>query len=116
MALELITAAIQLVSNPFALAGFIGLGVYSQSIWQAARYGVLWGAAVQIFVMALGRADLTNVTALAVQCGLRLAGALIVTIGVFYLYRLVRDRNTGGGPQGPAGGNGTQQPRLRRVK
>lgn len=118
--LELVTAAIELAANPFALAGYILLGVYSQSLWQALKYGFLWGVAIFIFIIALGGSRLTDVEALAVRFALHLAGALIITVAVYYLYRALR-RGPGGGPRGGGGrrrSNGADRPppRLRRVK
>jgi len=113
--LELLTKAIELAANPFALAGYILLGVYVQTLWQALKYGLLWGVAVLVFTVALGGASLTNLDALAVRLILQLIGALIITVAVFYLYRALR-RSSGGGT-GRGGGNGTRPPpRLRRVK
>lgn len=116
--LELITAAIELASNPFALAGYILLGVYSQTLWQALKYGFLWGAAIFIFIVALGGLQLTDFTALSIRFGLHLVGAVIITVGVFYLYRMLRGGKGGGRSSGPGGPNGSQPPppRLRRVK
>jgi hypothetical protein len=110
--LELITTAIELAANPFALVGYILLGVYSQTLWQAVKYGFLWGVAIFIFRIALGKALLTDMTVVAVQFGLSLLGAIIITVGVFYLYRWMRGRGAG-----PGRTNGSQKPpRLRRVK
>lgn len=111
MVVELLTQAIQLAADPFALAGYILLGVYSQSLWQALKYGALWGVAIVVFTIALGHAPLTEPQALAVRFALQLVGALIITVAVFYLYRALR-RPKGGG------GNGTRRPprHLRRVK
>jgi hypothetical protein len=122
--LQLISTAIELAANPFALAGYILLGVYSQTLWQALKYGFLWGVAIFIFIIALGAAQLTDFTALAVRLGLHVLGALIITVGVFYLYRMLR-RGSGGRPGGRPGGGGgkgrtngedKRPPHLRRVK
>jgi len=109
---ELLTKAIELAANPFALAGYILLGVYSQSLWQALKYGFLWGVAMVVFTIALGGAALTELEPLVVRFVLQLIGALIITVGVFYLYRALRR------PKGGGGGNGTRRPppHLRRVK
>jgi hypothetical protein len=117
---EFLTAALSLTANPFALAGYIGLGVYSTTTWRAFKYGVLWGLTIQIFVLALGRSDILDFEGLAVQTALRLVGAVVVTMGVHYLYRAMRGGSAG--PSGPgAGGAGGPAPRrktpnLRRVK
>lgn len=120
MILDLLTAALRLASNPFALAGYILLGVYSQTLWQALKYGFLWGAAIFIFSVALGASQLSDMQSLAIRFGLTLAGALIVTVGVFYLYRALRRRQGpgggSGGGRGRGNGAGRPPPRLRRVK
>lgn len=108
-----LTLALELTSNPIALAGYIGLGVYATTTWRAFKYAVLCGLAVQIFAVALGRVSFLDLEGLIAQTCLLLIGALIVTMGVFYLYRFMR-RGTGGGA-------GTRQPprkppHLRRVK
>ncbi len=116
--LELITAAIEVAANPFALVGYIGLGVYSQTLWQALKYGLLWGLAIFIFRIALSGSQLTAFDELAVRFGLHLVGALIITVGVFYLYRLLRGGKGGGRGAGRGRTNGSRKPppRLRRVK
>ncbi len=118
--LQLLTTAIEQAANPFALAGYILLGVYSQSLWQALKYGFLWGVAIFIFIIALGGAQILDFDALAVRFALHLIGALIITVGVFYLYRALR-RGSGGGSGrggGRSRGNGADRrpPHLRRVK
>ena len=90
MILQLITTAIELAANPFALAGYILLGVYSQTLWQALKYGFLWGVAIFIFVIALSGSQLPDMNVVAVRFGLHLLGAIIITLAVFYLYRLLR--------------------------
>lgn len=126
--LEFVTLAVSLAANPFALAGYIALGVYSTSWLRAVRYGLLWGLAVQIFVLALGKANILDVEALAVQTGLRLVGAVLITLAVYSLYGLLRERDRrpppprgpGPGPgAGPGNGRGPaprRRPHLRRVK
>ncbi len=116
--LELITAAIEVAANPFALVGYIGLGVYSQTLWQALKYGLLWGLAIFIFRIALSGSQLSAFDDLAVRFGLHLVGALIITVGVFYLYRLLRGGRGGGRGAGRGRTNGSRKPppRLRRVK
>ena len=88
--LAYLTLALELTSNPIALAGCIGLGVYATTNWRAFKYAVLWGLAVQIFAVALGRVSFLDLEGLIAQTCLRLTGALIVTMGVFYLYRFMR--------------------------
>ncbi len=114
--LELLTTAIELASNPFALAGYILLGVYSQTLWRALKYGFMWGAAIFIFILALGGPQPLDFNVLAVRLGLHLAGAIIITVGVFYLYRLLRGGKGGGRGAGPTNGSQKPPPRLRRVK
>jgi len=118
--LELITTAIELAANPFALVGYILLGVYSQTLWQALKYGFLWGVAIFIFIIALSGSQLLDFSALAVRFGLHLVGAIIITVAVFYLYRVLR-RGSGGGSGrggGRSRGNGADKRpnHLRRVK
>jgi hypothetical protein len=112
--LELIVKAIELAANPFALVGYIGLGVYSQTLWQALKYGFLWGVAVFIFTIALGNPQPLQFDQLAVRLGLHAVGALIITVGMFYLYRMLRSGKGGG----PTRTNGSRKPppKLRRVK
>jgi hypothetical protein len=115
--LQLITTAIELAANPFAMVGYILLGVYSQTLWQALKYGFLWGVALFIFSIALSASQLPDLNAMAVRFGLHLVGAIIITVGVFYLYRVLR-RGKGGRGTGPGRGNGADKrpPHLRRVK
>ncbi len=84
--LELFVAALQIVSHPLALVGFIALGVVATGGLKAARYGALWGAAVQLFDMALHPTSLTPASIL-VETGLRVAGGVIISVGVYYLAR-----------------------------
>ncbi|MCZ6845034.1 MAG: hypothetical protein O7F69_03960 [Alphaproteobacteria bacterium] len=109
--LELITAAIEVAANPFALVGYIGLGVYSQTLWQALKYGLLWGLAIFIFRIALSGSQLSAFDELAVRFGLHLVGALIITVGVFYLYRLLRGGKGGGRGAGRAAPTGRENHR-----
>ncbi len=118
--LQLITTAIELAANPFALVGYILLGVYSQRLWQSLKYGFLWGVAIFIFKIALSGSPLADMNALMVRFGLHLLGAVIITVVVFYLYRMLR-RGSGGGSRGGGGkgrSNGADKrpPHLRRVK
>ena len=117
MILELITKAIDLAANPFALVGYIGLGVYSQTLWRAVKYGFLWGVAIFIFSLALGGPQPLQFDLLALSFALRLVGAIIITVGVFYLYRMLR-RGPGASSGGPGRSNGSRKPppKLRRVK
>jgi hypothetical protein len=118
--LQLITTAIELAANPFALAGYILLGVYSQTLWQALKYGFLWGVAIFIFSIALSGSQLPSLDVMAIRLGLHLLGAIIITVAVFYLYRMLRrgsgGRPGGGGGQGPGNGTDKRPPHLRRVK
>lgn len=107
--------ALELTSNPIALAGYIGLGVYATTTWRAFKYAVLWGLAVQIFALALGRISFLDLEGLIAQTILRLIGALVVTMGVFYLYRFMRRGKGGGGTPGTPGPP-RKRPQLRRVK
>lgn len=104
--LEIVILAVSLAANPFALAGYIGLGVYATTWFRAVRYGFLWGLAVQIFDMALGDTNVLDVEALAVQTGLRLVGAVLITLAVYSLYGLLRGRGDAGPGSGPGGGPG----------
>jgi hypothetical protein len=118
--LEILTAALGLTANPFALAGYIGLGVYATTTWRAFKYAVLWGLTIQIFVLALGRSDILDWQGLGIETALRLVGAIIVTMGIHYLYRAMR--GGGAGLAGPAGGDDggaapkRKPPHLRQVK
>ncbi|NKB48335.1 MAG: hypothetical protein GKS02_03110 [Alphaproteobacteria bacterium] len=115
MVLELLQKAIELAANPFALVGYIGLGVYSQTLWRALKYGFLWGAAIFIFSLALGSPQPLQFDALAVRFALQLAGAIIITVGIFYLYRMLL-KGKGGGGSTPTNGSRKPPPKLRRVK
>ena len=90
MLLTILSAAVSLAASPWALIGYIGLGVYSERLWQAVKYGFLWGLTVQIFALALGRIPLLDVSRIALTSVLRLLGAIIITVAIFYLARLVR--------------------------
>lgn len=120
---EFLVLAVSLAVNPFALFGYIGLGVYATSTWRAFKYAFLWGVMTQIFSLALGKAHFDGLEGLAIQTVLRLVGALIITMGVYYLYRAM-NRKGGRGASGPDsnGGGGSsgahrkKPPHLRRVK
>ncbi len=117
---EILLYTLDLAANPFAAVGYIALGVYATSTWRAFKYAVLWGLTIQIFVVALGKTDILNLQGLAIQTVLRLVGALVVTMGVYYLYRFMRRCDGGSGKSG-TGGNGTRKAperpsHLRRVK
>ena len=90
--IALLATAIQLAANPFALVGYIGLGVYAQRIWQAIKYGLLWGLALQLYALASGREDILDFDRIAATTALRLAGAVILTLAAFALARLFRRR------------------------
>lgn len=115
--LDFLALALSQNTNPFALAGYIGLGVYATSTWRAFKYGLLWGLTIQIFVLALGKTDILDLQGLALQTALRLVGALIITMGVYYLYRMMGRR---GGPGAPGGDQDPKvkkkPPHLRSVK
>lgn len=89
--LSILTAAIALAANPWALIGYLALGLYATSVWRAIRYGALWGLAIQLFTISLGNVALFDAT-LPVQTALRLVGAAIITVAVYYLSRLLRRR------------------------
>ena len=88
--MEIVSAAIDLAANPIALVGYIGLGVYAGRVWEAIKYGFLWGAALQLFAVALGHIPMLEFDVVAVTTGLRLLGAVLITVGVFYLARTLR--------------------------
>ena len=88
--MEIVTAALSLAANPIALVGYIGLGVYAARLGQAIKYGVLWGAALQLFAVALGRIPVLDLQLLLTTTGLRLLGATLITVAVFYLARTLR--------------------------
>lgn len=119
---DFLVLALSLTTNPFALVGYIGLGVFATSTWRAFKYAILWGLTIQIFSLALGKTSFLDLGDLALLTALRLVGALIVTLGVYYLYRAMRG-GSGQGPSGPhSGGADDAQPKkrsaphLRRVK
>ena len=118
---EILLYTLDLTANPFAAAGYIALGVYATNTWRAFKYAVLWGLTIQIFSLALGKTSFLDLGDLALLTVLRLVGALIVTLGVFYLYRAMRG-GQGQGPSGPSGGiddkpaEKRKAPHLRRVK
>ncbi|MBO6781940.1 MAG: hypothetical protein JJ899_01485 [Alphaproteobacteria bacterium] len=113
---EILTLALALTASPFALVGYIALGVYATTTWRAFKYAIMWGLTIQIFSLALGNTSFLDLGDLAVKTGVRLVGALVVTMGVFYLYRALRGgRGSGPGPdQTPREDRKT--PHLRRVK
>lgn len=115
--LSYLNLALELTASPIALAGYIGLGVYATTTWRAIKYAILWGLAVQIFALALGKVSFLDLEGLVAQTVLRLIGALIVTMGVYYLYRFMRGRSGGKGPHndGPPKRE-RKPPPLRRVK
>lgn len=89
--LSILSAAVTLAANPFAMIGYIGFGLAATSVWRAIRYGALWGLAVQVFVVSVGNAPLFD-PGLPIEVALRLLGAIIVTVGVYYLARALRRR------------------------
>ena len=89
IAFDLLVAALRIVSHPLALVGFIALGVVATSGFKAARYGALWALAVQLFEMALHRTSLAPLSILF-ETGLRAAGGVLISVGVFYLARWLR--------------------------
>lgn len=113
--LSYLNLALELTASPVALAGYIGLGVYATTTWRAIKYAFLWGLAVQIFALALGRVSFLDLQGLVAQTALRLVGALIVTMGVYYLYRFMR-RNSKGPRDGGPPPRDRKPPHLRRVK
>ena len=88
--MDIVTAAISLAASPIALVGYIGLGVYAARLSQAIKYGFLWGAALQLFAVALGRIPVLDVRLVATTTGLRLLGAVVITVAIFYLARALR--------------------------
>ena len=86
---ELLAAALQIVSQPLALVWFIVLGVVAASGWRAARHGALWAMAVQVFEMALHRSSLAPIPILT-ETALRLVGVVLISVGVYYLARRLR--------------------------
>ncbi len=88
--MDIVTAAISLAASPIALVGYIGLGVYAARLGQAIKYGFLWGAALQLFAVALGRIPVLDVRLVATTTGLRLLGAVVITVAIFYLARALR--------------------------
>jgi hypothetical protein len=89
---DLFVAALQIVSHPLALAGFIALGVVATSVWRAAKYGLMWGLAVQLFDISLGRTGFA-LEPILFETILRLTGAVIVTVGIHALARWLRRRS-----------------------
>ena len=90
--MEIVTAALGLAASPIALVGYIGLGVYAARLWLAIKFGILWGLALQLLAVALGRISILDPQAIALTTALRLLGAVLITVGVFYLARVVRRR------------------------
>ncbi len=88
--MDIVTAAISLAASPIALVGYIGLGVYAARLGQAIKYGFLWGAALQLFAVALDRIPVLDVRLVATTTGLRLLGAVVITVAIFYLARALR--------------------------
>ncbi|MFQ5972687.1 MAG: hypothetical protein ACE5Q3_10160 [Alphaproteobacteria bacterium] len=109
--LELVSLAVDQAANPFALVGYIAIGAYVQRLWHAIKFGFLWGLAFHIFAIALGSIDLLDPSRVLVTGLLRVTGAVLVTIAVFYLARAVRGH--GGRPRGPGGRR--RRSRLRAV-
>ena len=115
--IELLVAAIALAAQPVALVGYIMLGVWARTWFHAIGYAAAWALAMQLFVLVTG--GFADPFAIAVQFGLRAAGAVVLTLAIYLLYRALR----GGGTAGPGrrgGGRDDRRPqqptRLRRVK
>lgn len=88
--MDIVTAAVGLAASPIALVGYIGLGVYAARLGQAVKFAFLWGAALQLFAVALGRIPVLDVRLVATTTGLRLLGAVLITVAIFYLARALR--------------------------
>ena len=118
MIAQLFVLAIELASNPVALVGYLVLGIYASRLWQVLKYGFLWGLAIHFFAIALGRTELPTNEMLAIMTALRLAGAVIITVAIFYLARALRTRGGPGGRGSSGDGPGRPQraPHLRRIK
>jgi hypothetical protein len=117
----LLFAALELAARPVALIGYILLGVWARSALRAVGYAVAWAFALQLFATVTGAGFGSDPAALAVQLGLRAAGAVVLTLAVFLLYRALRHGagpNPGSGSSGRGGGKAMpDRPRhLRRVK
>lgn len=116
--IDLILGAIALAAQPVALVGYIVLGVWARNIWQAAGYAAGWAVAMQLFVTLTG-GSFAGPTLFAGQLALRLIGAVVLTLAIYLLYRVLRG---GGAQRGPGGGSGggsgkSKRPgHLRRVK
>ena len=85
--LDILTAAISLATNPVALIGYVVLGVVAQRPLQALKYAVWWGLAMQVFAVAARSVDLFDLQAVALTAILRVTGAILITLGVYFLAR-----------------------------
>ncbi len=94
MILDLLVLALRLAIEPLALIGFAGLGIVSKTPAQALKYAALWTLTVEIFGLGLERGGLAPGPIVA-ETALRLVGAVILTLGVFYLARRLRRRRPG---------------------
>ena len=125
--IELFVAAIGFAAQPIALVGYIVLGVYARTFLHAIGYAAAWALAMQLFVTVTGGRGLGDPVHLAVQFGLRAVGAIVLTLGIYLLYRALRGGSgSGSGGRGSGGrgsggsGNDAAPPKrpshLRRIK
>lgn len=118
---DLVTLALTLVAEPVTLIGCLLIGVGARSYGLVLRFAPLWGLALQLFAVALGRWSLLDPEALAIATVLRVLAVLVLTLAIHALARRVlrhRGGGTGddrGGPK-PGARRGPPPPPLRRVK
>lgn len=113
---DLLLAAIELAAQPVALVGYLVLGVWARSAIQAIAWAAAWALAMQIFAMVTG-GGFVDPQALVVQFALRAAGAIVLTLAIWLLDRVLRGGRGGPGPRpGPRPGGPTRPGHLRRVK
>ncbi len=89
MIFDILVLAVRLASEPLAIIGFAWLGIVSKSPLHALRYAALWALTVQVFDISLGRSAFEP-EAILFETALRLVGAVIVTLGIYYLARRLR--------------------------
>ncbi|MGE0255320.1 MAG: hypothetical protein AB7N54_05780 [Alphaproteobacteria bacterium] len=115
MAGDLVTLALGLVAEPVTLVGCLLIGVGARSFGLVLRFAALWGVALQLFSVALGRWSLLEPEGLAIATVLRVVAVVALALAIHALARRVLRNRDGGGTR-PGNGDRRKPPPLRRVK
>ncbi|MBM3559939.1 MAG: hypothetical protein FJX53_08720, partial [Alphaproteobacteria bacterium] len=99
MTVDLVALALGLVAEPVTLIGCLLIGAGARSYGLVLRFATLWGLALQLFAVALGRWSLLEPEMLAIATGLRIVAVVALSLGIHALARrILRDRPGGRRP------------------